>query len=178
MKFHYYIGEGPEATSLASYCIDKLKARNEARHILCSDYGAQGVIESSRYVSGLVFKEAQDAKHFKLTQKQDGHFWYSPRRNCKEGKAFAQRLCDPALVFNNSDYIVKKLNLYCEVLGEHAASNSGIAMYFSVAGIVGEKIIVKIPNTENCEDGSDEMPTIPTWLHPVKESEFLAVQGK
>lgn len=175
MEFLYYIGEGPEADTLIAEAKAKLSERNEARHQLCTEYGAQGVVGNRSNVSGLVFEEKQDAPHLKLTKQANGYFWYAPRRNSKTGKTLAAKLGAKDLSFDVSDHIVGTLGLHRMVVGKHQGSRTGMAMYLSVAGFSGKKIIVKVP--ADTDDG-DPIPTVPAWLRTVKESEFLAAQGR
>lgn len=175
MTHHYYIGTGPEADALIADLNQGLSARNEARHKLCAEYEAQGVVESRRSVDGLVFKAKQDIPHLKLTKNEGGYFWYAPRHNFKAGKVLADRLRDKTLTFDASDYIIGSLKLHRMVAGKCRESATGMALYHSVAGFCGDKIVVKIPGGAG---GGDPMPAIPSWLREVKESEFLAAQGK
>lgn len=183
MKNHYYIGEGPEADALVAEVREKDAATAAAHKTLCEEYESDGLILSRHRKgkpAGLGFKEKHTLPFLKGEMPLSEGYAYYPRLNCKAGKELAAKLNDPALEFSVSDYITKKLKVVRWVAGPHAASRTGMAMYMSAAGIVNGKLLVTIPGgDENAENGGgDPMPIVPAWLREVKESEWLAAQGK
>ena len=178
---NYYIGEGPEADALISEAEERRKSACAARDALQKEYGADGLITRGRgeLISGLAFKEKQQRPYLKGEIRLDDCFGYEPRMSCKQGKELAAKLSSPELKFNASDYILGKLKLHRMRAGPHAASRTGMALYYSVAGYTGSKVLVSIPGSQD-EDPmrGDKMPEVPAWLRPVKESEWLAAQGK
>ncbi len=95
--------------------------------------------------------------------------------NTKAGKKLAAKLEQPGLVFDVSDHLIKTLKLSRCVAGP-AATRTGMALYYSVAGWAHDTLLVKIPQSD--KENADPMPGVPSWLREVKESEWLAVQGK
>ena len=66
--------------------------------------------------------------------------------------------------------MLRKLKLTCLVLGARTG-------YVSVCGVASDHFIVLIP--EKSEDfGGNKFPEIPDYLTEIKQSEFLALQGK
>ena len=182
MEKNYYIGEGPEAEALIAEVSACREAANNARDAVQKEYGADGLMirSHSGNATGLAFKEKQHLPYLKGEERIEGGFGYYPKLNCKQGKELAAKLSSPELKFNASDYILGKLKLHRMCAGPHAASRTGMALYYSVAGYTGSKVLVSIPGSKD-EDpmrGKDKMPEVPAWLRPVKESEWLAAQGK
>ncbi|MCK3654889.1 hypothetical protein A4G19_03635 [Pasteurellaceae bacterium Macca] len=70
-----------------------------------------------------------------------------------------------------SRYAIKQLGLDCWIF-----TNEGRA-FFSVCGVENSVFLVEIPQKEQGDKG-DEFPQIPDYLTEIKESEFLALQGK
>lgn len=62
-------------------------------------------------------------------------------------------------------------------LGIYIMTPEITTLYFSVAGVANGCYIaqIPIPNSEHCRD---KFPEIPDYLTEIKESEFLALQGK
>ena len=181
MEYRYYIGKGPEADALLTEIRQCSEMVHAARVKLMEEYGADALISSpwSRgKPSGLGFKQEQRFSYLKRGNKgyEDG-FVYYPKMNTKAGKELSAKLDAPELEFDACDYILKRLKLFRMVVGRCSGSRTGMAMYHSTAGYCGDKLLVKIPNGNGELDG-DPMPQIPTWLCEVKESEWLAAQGK
>lgn len=178
MEYRYYIGEGQEADVLLTDVRQRSETAQAARTKLMEDYGADALILSWKGKPvGLGFRQEQRIPYLKGGGRryEDG-FAYYPKMNTKAGKELSAKLDAPELEFSASGYILKLLKLSCMVVGRHSGSRTGIAMYHSTAGYCGDKLLVKIP------DGNDPdeypMPEIPSWMREVKESEWLAAQGK
>ncbi|WP_394026647.1 DUF5420 family protein [Desulfovibrio falkowii] len=171
---HYYIGEGPASQALISDVKVKHSEAHTAREALRKKYNADNVLTSGweGRCTGLFFKEKQVAPHLKgETRVEDGYGYY-PKKNCKAGKLLAEELSSPSLTFQVSDYIISHLKLSRMVI-------LGRRMLRSVAGYADDKLLVVIPRGFATESRAcDPMPEIPSWLREVKESEFLAAQGK
>lgn len=181
MQQHYYIGEGSEAEALVAEVMEKQESVRVARHSICVEYDTDGLVLGRHgQVEGLCFKKKQTCPYLKGEFRYaDGGYGYYPKLNSKAGKALAIKLADPLLTFDESDYIVRHLKISRMARGFHAASRTGTALYFTVAGIIDGKLLVKIPDSsERSENGCDPMPVPPAWLREVKESEWLAAQGK
>ena len=184
MEKHFYIGEGPEADALVAEALEREKATHEAREALISEYEADGLILSvwnDGKVTGLAFNRPTHRPYLKGETRTSGEegYGYYPKLSTKEGKRLAQKLEAEELTFSASKFILDRLRLHRIATGPHSASRTGHAVYYSVAGIASGKILVKIPGSKNPEhDGTQSFPSIPSWLREVKESEWLAVQGR
>ena len=66
--------------------------------------------------------------------------------------------------------MLRKLKLTCWVLGARTG-------YVSVCGVASDHFIVSIP-VKSDGFGGDAFPVIPECLQEIKQSEFLALQGK
>lgn len=142
MQFHYFIGTGPEAEALIAETTAKKNAVDEARRALCQEYGASGLIEIERLgcVTGLVFDEKQSLPFLKKERGVEGNrYGYYPKLNTKAGKKLAAKLEQPGLVFDVSDHLIKTLKLSRCVAGP-AATRTGMALYYSVAGWDGRRV--------------------------------------
>lgn len=173
MEKHFYIGEGPEAEALIAEVVDCRVSAGVARKAVQDEYSADGLLSRNNggEICGLVFKEKQNSPFLKGEMRVDGGYGYYAKKNCKQGKELSAKLRAPDLQFSPSDHIVKKLNINRMCFG---ASGPGMAIYSTAAGFVDGKIIVSIPAAEK----GDPMPSVPAWFREVKESEFIAAQGR
>ena len=180
MKFHYYIGEGPEADALLTDVRQKRETAHAARTKLMEDYGADALILSSWSRGkpvGLGFRQEQSVPYLKGgNRRYEAGFAYYPKMSTKAGKELSAKLDAPELEFDACDYILERLKLSRMVAGRHSGSRTGMAMYHSTAGYCFGKMLVKIPSGNS--DSDDPMPDVPDWFREVKESEWLAAQGK
>lgn len=92
----------------------------------------------------------------------------------KAGKEFNAKIKSVMDILNKypsfNDFMLRKLKLTCWVLGARTG-------YVSVCGVANGYFITSIP--EKSEDfGGDKFPAIPEYLTEIKQSEFLALQGK
>ena len=171
MERHYFIGEGPEAEKLIAATLARSEVARKARLALMHDYSSDGLLLSGRRdgsIAGLSFKEKRGIPFLKGGDRIEGGYAYYPKMNTKKGKELAQRLKEGNLTFSASHFIVDALKL------EHFAF-SGSRMYVSVAGTSENLkcILVSIPG-----ERGDTFPVIPEWMREVKESEWLAAQGR
>lgn len=170
----YYIGEGQEAQAIIANVKAKHSEATAGREALRKKYNADNVLASGwdGRCTGLFFKEKQTAPHLKGGDRVEDGYSYYPKKSCKAGKQLARGLSDPSLTFQVSDYIISHLKLPRMVI-------LGRRMLRSVAGYSDDKLLVVIPHgIESPSRACDPMPEIPAWLREVKESEFLAAQGK
>ena len=176
---HYYIGEGPEADALLTEVRQRSETAQAARTKLMEDYGADALILSWKGKPvGLGFRQEQRIPYLKEgSRRYEDGFAYYPKMNTKAGKELSAKLDTPELEFSASGYILKLLKLSRMVVDRCSGSPTGMAIYHSTAGYCGDKLLVKIPGG-NSGPGGDPMPEIPSWMREVKESEWLAAQGK
>lgn len=183
MEKHFYIGEGPEAEELIAETLERENVAREARKALVAEYETDGLILSvwdNGKIAGLAFDKPTSRPYLKgETRLSNGEgYGYYPKLSTKEGKRLAERLKAEELTFSRSNFILDKLRLRRMVAGASSASRTGCALYYSVAGIISGKILVSIPGNKENEHGRDPFPEVPAWLREVKESEWLAVQGR
>lgn len=92
----------------------------------------------------------------------------------KAGKAFNAKIQELRNILNQypsfNDFMLRKLKLTCWVLGARTG-------YVSVCGVASGHFIVSIP-VKSEGFGGDDFPAIPECLIEIKQSEFLALQGK
>ena len=95
-------------------------------------------------------------------------------RRTKAGKAFDAKIQSVRDILNQypsfNDFMLRKLKLTCWVLGDRTC-------YVLVCGVASDNFIVSIPEKSESFDG-DKFPAIPEFLTEIKQSEFLALQGK
>lgn len=183
MEKHFYIGEGPEALVLISEALARESVARKARKALIAEYETDGLILSvwnDGKVAGLAFEKPTSRPYLKgETRLSNGEgYGYYPKLSTKEGKRLAQKLEAEELTFSMSKLILDKLRLHRMVAGPSQSSRTGSALYYSVAGIVSGKILVSIPGSKESGHGRDQFPKVPAWLREVKESEWLAAQGR
>ena len=183
MEKHYYIGEGSLAEKFIAVALERENVAREARKSLMVEYEANGLILSAwddGEVAGLVFDKPTSRPYLKRkTRLSSGEgYGYYPKLNTKEGKRLAQKLEAKELTFSLSDFILDKLHLHRMVAGPNSLSRTGCAIYRSAAGIISGKVLVSIPGSKDREHGGDPFPEVPAWFREVKESEWLAAQGR
>lgn len=171
MEYFYFVGTGPEAEKLINMCNARQEEAIEARKALMSDWGSDGLMQNCGKIIGLCFKQKTSDPWLCHSRTFNDSFGYIPNRRYKKGKDLKKALTNPDLDFNASDFILDHLKMHHMVVGAHS---SGMALYHSTAGTTPDrKILVRMPT-----GSSDPVPDAPDWLNSVKESEFLAAQGK
>lgn len=176
MEKHFFIGEGTEAEKLIASMLARREVARKARLSLMHDYGSDGLLLSGGRegsIVGLSFKEKKDIPFLKGGNRIEGGYAYYPKMNTKKGKELSKRLDDKDLTFSASHFIIDALKL-------ERFAFSGRRMYVSVAGTSEDlkKILVSIPGDREEGRPSDDFPAVPEWMREVKESEWLAAQGR
>lgn len=180
VTMRYFKGDKATAKSLLDEWKESSKPLNEAVAALQQRFGAIGTYGNSRSISGLLHKEKPTGSGLKIdTIHHQGEklFVSYPDRRYKEGKVYANELnhCNKLKAKHPdfSGFVVKKLAVDCQVIGPASGSRTGAAMYFSVAGVVKNTLVVKIP--AGGDSSSDPFPPIPDCLTEIKKSEFVAL---
>lgn len=174
MEFHFYMGKGPEVDALIAEGRQEDQKAADARGALLEEYGASSLLVRGKAVIGITYTEEQDNKILKFLKRDEFGYNYAPKKNSNAGKALAEKMQNPGLLFGWSDFLTTRL-------GIRRYAREGRNIFFSVAGFVqrdeGVILIARIPAVAQNQEG-DPMPEIPPFLTEVKESVFLAVQGK
>lgn len=182
MQWKFYIGDGPEAGELIAKAEEKRKLAFKKRGALMEEYKADGLILSNSLFDhgtplALGFKKKpDDLAPFKKERKCDDGWYYYPRLSSRAGKELANKLGDPDLVFDRSDFIISSLGLWNVEHGKYVGN--GVSVLFASQAAYGlGKVLVKIPYKEGEQSGA-VLEKVPAWLREVRESEFLVAQGK
>lgn len=180
MQWKFYIGGGLKAEGFIRQAEERKKLVYAKRRELMEEYGADGLVMSAGFTYGtpiaLGYREKQSRPYLRgETRCRDGYY-YLPRLSTKSGKELAAKLENPDMVFDQSDYVIHNLGLF------HVAHGSMVAggryrICQSVAAYGNGMVLVQIPyeSDAECEKFAQK---IPSWFREVKESEFLAAQGK
>lgn len=135
---------------------------------------------SETSIYGIVCKDNNPAlevakadKGYKFEKKGD-KWIITPDKRYKSGKVLSQKLEQIWGILKAhpdfSTFALKSLNMTCWV-------SFGRNLYIAVAGVFGDTFVAKIPvKSEGC--GCDDFPEVACCLTEIKESEFLAIQGK
>jgi hypothetical protein len=174
----YFIAEGDAAQAVAN---EGLRLANESRLAgitLAKKYGALGTFGRG---TSAPFALAWDdgllpdpnpgflapERH---RQGSDVYLVCRPDKRTTVGKAIADELGALPL-FNFSDYACQQFDVQYSTIGAHADSRSGLAMYKSGAGYVGQQLVFMIPSGGD----RDSAPVIPPAFREIKRSEYIAL---
>ena len=136
---------------------------------------------SERNIFGIVcgldnpeYAKIKENKTYKFEMVENEKVVITGNGRTKAGKAFNAKIQSVRDILNQypsfNDFMLRKLKLTCWVFGACTG-------YVSVCGVVSDHFIVSIP--EKSEGfGGDKFPEIPECLIEIKQSEFLALQGK
>ena len=171
MDYKYYIGEGPEALAVKTAIKEKLKDVSEARNKFMEDFGIDELIteDGGKSIAGVTFKGEVPEWAREIDTYKDKPF-YSGNRSYKIGSEFCSRKDE--LTYMWPDDLLEKCGMH------HRWLIRGHCMYQEKCGYTEDKILVGIPFDSNTNECDDKMPTIPSWMHEVKESEWLAAAGR
>lgn len=134
----------------------------------CNIWGIACSLDNPEYA------KIKEDKTYKFEIVENKKVVITGNRRTKAGKAFCAKIQNVRDILNQypsfNDFMLRKLKLTCWVFGARTC-------YFSVCGVASDHFIVSIP--EKSEDfGGDKFPEIPEYLTEIKQSEFLALQGK
>lgn len=120
------------------------------------------------------YAKIKEDKTYKFEMVENEKVVITGNGRTKAGKEFNAKIQSVRDILNQypsfNDFMLRKLKLTCWVLGARTC-------YMSVCGAASDHFIVSIP--EKSEGfGGDKFPEIPEYLTEIKQSEFLALQGK
>ncbi|WP_233115713.1 DUF5420 family protein [Aggregatibacter actinomycetemcomitans] len=120
------------------------------------------------------FEKVKTDNTYKIEKLNDGKVCITGNKRTKAGKAFNTKIQQIREILQKypsfNDFMLRKLKLNCWVFGQRMS-------YVSVCGVASEHFIVAIP-VKSEGFGGDAFPIIPDFLTEIKQSEFLALQGK
>ena len=125
-------------------------------------------------LDNLEYAKIKEDKTYKFEIVENEKVVITGNGRTKAGKEFNSKIQSIRDILNQypsfNDFMLRKLKLTCWVLG-------ACTSYVSVCGVASDHFIASIP--EKSEDfGGDKFPEIPEYLTEIKQSEFLALQGK
>jgi hypothetical protein len=182
MQYRYFIGEGEEAKALIDACHAKLTARNAVADTFTAwakDNGWDGGAMRGNSVVGVISARElapseMSACGVKCVTRIDSGWVYAPIKNRKASAAMREAIAAARMEdFSASDHIIKVTGMIRAVVG---VSGGRTCLGHSVAGYQKGAILVQVPAGGGEHDSP--MPIPPAWLREVKESEFLAAQGR
>lgn len=120
------------------------------------------------------YAKIKEDKTYKFEMIENEKVVITGNKRTKAGKEFNAKIQNVRDILNQypsfNDFMLRKLKLNCLVFGASTC-------YVSVCGVASDYFIVSIPEkSENF--GGDKFPEIPEYLTEIKQSEFLALQGK
>ncbi|HHF4380696.1 TPA: DUF5420 family protein [Haemophilus influenzae] len=136
---------------------------------------------SENGISGIVchannpeFEKIKEDKTYKLEMLAGEKVNITGNNRTKAGKAFNAKIQSIGQILRKypifNDFMLRKLGISCWVMGDRMA-------YIAVCGVASDHFIAEIP-VKSEGFGGDDFPAIPECLTEIKQSEFLALQGK
>lgn len=136
---------------------------------------------SERNIFGIVcsldnpeYAKIKENKAYKFEMVENEKVVITGNGRTKAGKEFNAKIQSIGYILNQhpsfNDFMLRKLKLTCWVLGVRTG-------YVSVCGVANGYFIASIPEKSD-GFGGDKFPEIPEYLTEIKQSEFLALQGK
>lgn len=177
MEYTYYIGEGEEAGKLIGEVMAAGQYAGVYRDALIEELEAQNLVYFSHFPGkpqGFVFNERKEIPGLKMgSATVKAGFAYFPDLETDEGKKLQELLFDKRLEFDAEQMLLDRLGLQLEVVGMCETCRNVHAKFKSRAFILDgiSLIFAQVPMGEI-------IPVAPDWMRVVKESEWLAAQGK
>lgn len=184
MQFRFFKGNITQG-ELKAISDDWYKSREDRDNALKPIFDAMpfynGWSGDETHIFGIVCKgdnpaleQVKAEKGYKISYFKDGSYVVKPDCRYKAGKVFKQTLEKIAGILSKSpdfsSYALKRMGMY-------KMAGGITCVYFSVCGVVDNVFIAKIP-VKGVRGWGDEISAIPAYLTEIKESEFLAIQGK
>ncbi len=187
VTMRFYIAEGERADRVAKEGLEKFNAQRKKRREFLEQFGARGFYEYKGYPPTFIVFEGNGAE-----TKLDG--FLKPSREFENGKFFWAHKPDKRTLigrtvkahmlnladFDFSGYAVAEFGLSgVETIGYVGGR---MALYRTVAGVVGGKLVFNIPFVGEAS-GNHDTPTplnvdVPADLREILHSEFIALGEK
>ena len=191
MEFRFFKGDitqEPLKSIYADYQTSKQERTDKLNAILEKYPFNEGLISGTgwfhRMVSGIACKATDisqilETKGFKVAKFNKEFYLVKPDERYKKGKELAEDFIAINNIYEKhrdfSPFILKRLNMLYFVNDFYHTSTSGIS-YLAVAGLYENTLLVKVPMP--IDENDEPFPEIADGLVEIKESEFLAIQGK
>ena len=181
ITYRFFIGETTPSSTLVQDIFEKINAQAAEANAIAEEYGASSAVhDRDGNVIGLVFDTTEGApayvKHKGFLD--GGSPYFVPRLNTKIGKKLAEQLRKLPQVPPLSKAVIDRLDLRTMVFGQYL-SNGQSCLAYSVAGYCQNRILLKIPYQGDGRESNEHVfARIPGWFREVKESEFIAAQGR
>lgn len=178
MEYRFYIGEGEPARTLIGEVLASGQYAGVYRDALIEQTGADNLVFFSHFPGkpqGLVFNERKEIPGLKMgAPTVTTGFAYFPDLATEEGKKLQGLLFDKRLEFDAEQMLLNELGLQLEVVGYCDVCRNVHAKFRSHAFIIDgiPKVFAQVPVVKEI------IPMPPDWMKEVKESEWLAAQGK
>ncbi len=175
MEYTYYLGRGPEAKQIINVCEHRIQLISQRRKEIAAEFGVDAFAscDGGGIIVGATFA-CEVPKWAKLdSQIAEGGYCYVGRENTKMGKAFNKAIHAEDANFSLHKFILEKTGMNRLVI-------NGRKIFRSRAGYYKNTILICVPQEKATAASHtyDPRPVPPAWLKEVKESAFLAAQGK
>lgn len=176
----YFVAEGDKASAVAKEGLRLASKSRRAGIALSKEFGALGTFGHGRRAPfALVWDEGlvPDPNPGFLPAElhhEDGKRYHvcRPDKRTKIGKDLAERM-RTLPDFDFSDYACKEFGVYHSTVGASAGSQSGMAIYHSVAGYMKETLIFSIPFGGDQGGGNVVNVAIPQEFREITAGEYL-----
>ncbi|KDD79557.1 DUF5420 family protein [Glaesserella parasuis] len=192
VEFRFFKGDlkqEPLKSIFADYQKSERDRRDKIDKILAKYPFSQGVItrggQFGRFAVGIACDVSNKEQVMaiggcKLSHFNNELYLVKPDKRYKTGKVFAEDLKNISQIYDShrdfSFFVLNKLNMFYFVNDWDYSPTRGTS-YFSVAGVYDSTLIIKVPEPlDEKQDGA--FPVVADCLTEIKESEFLALQGK
>lgn len=191
MEYRFFKGDvtqEPLKSIYADYQVSQQERKDKLDAILEKYPFNNGLISSSgwfyRVVNGVACKTENSSqvlgiKGFKVTRFDEELYQIRPDKRYKKGKELAEDFKKINAIYEEhrdfSPFILKRLNMSYIAHDFYHSPTTGRS-YFAVAGICENTLLVKVPMPIDKND--EPFPDVAEGLVEIKESEFLAIQGK
>lgn len=175
MNFRFFIADSDLWADRVKLTLDEMRERKEEENKFKDKYGASGLYQHGRFITGLGWYSDEKRKGWifqrVLPAAGDNYYCYKPDRRSKIGKEAAEIINHlNRFRFSFSTRMVSFLP--AEFNQTRATART---LYFPVAGHYKGKTVFKIPCAEDFNLPDITNAPVPEGLREIKESEFVAI---